>query len=399
MTIFNDLFKPYLYVFTLSVTALSISACSDGSDLSSTLTNQKTDGIPISEPADTDSAEKPKQNLPSSQNISADETTEIATVDYSPGIIIADDAPVLMELYVINRAGAVGRQLPNDTAEKLKSYIFGDKLEVIDDDKGWYGIKAMVHREYEDEEGRHITADQEEKIYIKKSEVGSSDKVVLVANDLNILTYLNIDENHVDFENGKPLDNTLTFELIDKSLFEKKRALAVNFLSDNKAIKKRNGVITIQLAKDSLKLVDINGDDDGEIYGYIGQIDALDQHLVEVLYYESLRYQMLDQVEGHLTQEFIDYPYISPNRKYIISAYANPYEDYTDLELYRVNGKEVNPIMRAGFKNWMPIDEPKDIFWAKDGYLYLAVTHSAMFRNGIGNLNDNLQYIRIKVDI
>ena len=59
MTIFNDLFKPYLYVFTLSVTALSISACSDETSLSSTVTNQKADGISI-----TESARKPKQNLP-----------------------------------------------------------------------------------------------------------------------------------------------------------------------------------------------------------------------------------------------------------------------------------------------------------------------------------------------
>lgn len=145
MTIFNYLFKPYLYVFTLSVTILSISACSDESSLSSTVPNQKTDGIPVSESVGTDSAAKPKQNLPSSQNISSDETIEIAEVDYSRGIAIAHDTPVLMELYVINRAGAVGRQLPNDTAENLKSYMFGDKLDVIEDDKGWYGIKAMIH--------------------------------------------------------------------------------------------------------------------------------------------------------------------------------------------------------------------------------------------------------------
>ena len=402
MTIFNDLFKPYLYVFTLSVTALSISACSDESSLSSTVTNQKTDSIPVSESVGTESAAKPKHNLPLAQNISADETIEIAAVDYSRGITIDHDAPVLMELYVINRAGAAGRQLPKDTGEKLKSYMFVDKLEVIEDDKGWYGIKAMVHREYEDDEGRHVTADQEEKIYIKKSEVGTLDKVVLTADDLNILSYSNIGEKYAGVENGKPLDNILTFELIDKSLFEKKRALAVNFLStDNAKVKKENGVLSIPTAKETVKLVDIDTDNDSEArFKYTGQIDFLNQYVIFGQFWESSIYIMFDRITGKQTQDFIEYPYISPDKQYIIAVYANPYDEpRTDLELYRIQNKKITPIMSAGFKNWMPVDEPKDIFWAKDGYLYLVVTHSAAFWKENGSLNDTYQYIRIKVDL
>ena len=402
MTIFNGFFKPYLYVLTLSVTILSMSACSDESGLSSTLTNQKADGISISESAGTESAEKPKQNLPSSQNISADERTEITTVDYSRGITIDHDAPVLMELYVINRAGAVGRQLPSDTAEKLKSYIFGDKLEVIEDDKGWYGIKAMIRREYEDDQGRHITANQEEKIYIKKSDVGTLDKVVLITDDLNILSYSNINEKYAGVENGKPLDNILIFELIDKSLFEKKRALAVNFLStDNAKVKKENGVLSIPTAKETVTLVDIETDNDSEArFKYMGQIDFLNQYVVFGQFWESSSYIMFDSITGKQTQDFIEYPYISPDKQYIMAVYANPYDEpRTDLELYRIQNKKITPIMSAGFKNWMPVDEPKDIFWAKDGYLYLAVTHSAAFWKENGSLNDKHQYIRIKVDL
>ena len=402
MTIFNGFFKPYLYVLTLSVTILSMSACSDESGLSSTLTNQKADGISISESAGTESAEKPKQNLPSSQNISADERTEITTVDYSRGITIDHDAPVLMELYVINRAGAVGRQLPSDTAEKLKSYIFGDKLEVIEDDKGWYGIKAMIRREYEDDQGRHITANQEEKIYIKKSDVGTLDKVVLITDDLNILSYSNIGEKYAGVENGKSLDNILTFELIDKSLFEKKRALAVNFLStDNAKVKKENGVLSIPTAKETVTLVDIETDNDSETrFTYTGQIDFLNQHLIFGQFWESSSYTMFDRITGKQTQDFIEYPYISTDKQYIMAVYANPYDEpSTNLELYRIQNKKIVPIMSAGFKNWMPVDEPKDIFWAKDGYLYLAVTHSAAFWKENGSLNDKHQYIRIKVDL
>ena len=323
-------------------------------------------------------------------------------MDYSRGITIDHNAPVLMELYVINRTGSAGRQLPNDTAEKLKSYMFGDKLEVIEDHKGWDGIKAMMHREYEDDEGRQVAADQEEKIYIKKSEVGTLDKVVLITDDLNILTYLNIDENYVGFENGKPLDNTLKFELINKSLFEKKRALAVNFLStDNAKVKKENGVLSIPTTKETVKLVDIETDNDSEArFKYTGQIDFLNQYVIFGQFWESSSYTMIDKITGEQTQDFIEYPYISPDKQYIMAVYANPYDEpRADLELYRIQNKKITPIMNAGFKNWMPIEEPEDIFWAKDGYLYLAVTHSAAFWKENGSLNDTYQYIRIKVDL
>ena len=67
----------------------------------------------------------------------------------------------------------------------------------------------MVHREYEDDEGRHVSANQEEKKSIsKKSDVGTFDKVVLTAEDLNILAYLSIGEDYETFENGKTLTIT-----------------------------------------------------------------------------------------------------------------------------------------------------------------------------------------------
>ena len=69
----------------------------------------------------------------------------------------------------------------------------------------------------------------------------------------------------------------------------------------------------------------------------------------------------------------------------------------TDFELYSIEGKKIIPIMRVGFKKWMTAAELEDIFWAKDGYLYLAVNHSAAFWTVDGDINQQYQYIRIKV--
>ena len=320
------------------------------------------------------------------------------------GIVIDyDNTPVLKQVYVTAKDGAIARQLPSGAAKKIKDYRIGTKLDVIEDNQQWYGIRDSIFRQYdEDYDGQdrmQIEVVRWEKVYIKKDQTGSLDSIVLMPKDLNIVSHLSVGKKDESFETGKALNDYLKIELIDKALFEKKRPLAVDYLSHKNAIKKQDGVISIQLVKDSLKLVDIDSDDDGETYRYIGQIDALDQHLVEVLRWESQNYQMFDQVEGFLTQEFSAYPYLSPNKRYIISAYANPYEGHTDLGLYKVKGREIIPVMSAGFKNWMPITDPADIFWARDGYLYLAVTHSASAMQIGGRVNAQTQYIRIKVDL
>ena len=309
-----------------------------------------------------------------------------------------DNTPVLKQVFVTNNNGAVARQLPSGAARKLKDYTFGEKLEVIEEQKDWYGVRDRIYRE--DNDGVTKTdVVKWEKVYVKKVQTGPINTIALTAEDLNMISYLSVAGDSAYFEDGEALNDYLQFELIDKALFERKRPLAVNFLSTDKTIKKKNGVLSIQLAKDSVKFVDSDIEGDTEDYRYLGKFDFLDQHLIEVQYWEGHGYKMVDAIEGHLKQEFSDYPYISPNKQYIIYAYANPYELNTDLELYKIEGNDITPIILAGFKNWMPSTEKEDIFWARDGYLYLAVNHIATYWTADGNINDQFQYIRIKVNL
>ena len=312
-----------------------------------------------------------------------------------------DDTTVLKHVYVTAKDGAIARQLPSGAARKVKIYTFGEKLEVIEDRKDWYAVQDRIYREYdEDNDGVVETSIVKwEKVYVKKVQTGPINTIALTAEDLNMISYLSVAGDSAYFEDGEALNDYLQFELIDKALFERKRPLAVNFLSTDKTIKKKNGVLSIQLAKDSVKFVDSDIEGDTEDYRYLGKFDFLDQHLIEVQYWEGHGYKMVDAIEGHLKQEFSDYPYISPNKQYIIYAYANPYELNTDLELYKIEGNDITPIILAGFKNWMPSTEKEDIFWARDGYLYLAVNHIATYWTADGNINDQFQYIRIKVNL
>lgn len=314
-----------------------------------------------------------------------------------------DNTPVLKQVLVTDDHGAVARQLPNGAAREVEKYTFGQKLEVIEDREGWYGVRDRVYREYDEDNDGVVDTDivKWEKVFVKKDQTGTIDKIALAPEDLNIISYLSVGKNSEYFEKDKRLNQYLKIQLIDKALFEKKRPLAVNFLSKGKGIKKKNGILSIPTAKKPVEFVDKDNGDDGDAnFEYIGSIDFLNQHLVNGQYWEIADYKMIDKNTGETTQTFIEYPYISPDKKYIISVYANPYEDnHTDLELYSIQAKEIIPIMSTGFKKWMTTTELADIFWAKDGYLYLAVTHTYDFWKEDNSLNDTSQYIRIKVNL
>lgn len=314
-----------------------------------------------------------------------------------------DDTTVLKQVYVTAKDGAIARQLPSGAARKVKNYTFGEKLEVIEDRKDWYAVQDRIRREYDEDNDGVLETDtvKWEKVFVKKEHTGAIRKTILTPDELNIITHLLADGKDERFEKGKALKTYLKFELIDKSLFEKKRPLAVSFLSKDKMIKKQKGVLSIPTTKKVVKLIDIDTDDDSRAsFEYIGQMNALNQHLIFGQFWEISGYTMIDKTNGEETQSIIGFPYLSPNKKYIIAVYADPYgEQHADLELYRIENKQIVPRLSAEFKNWMPATEPEDIFWARDGYLYLAVNHIATYWAADGNINDQFQYIRIKVNL
>ena len=342
------------------------------------------------------------------QNVSIDMTKPISAAllaQYNrDGIAIdIDNTSVLKQVFVTDKQGTAARQLPSGAAREVKSYDFGEKLEVIEEQKDWYGVQDRIYREYDEDNDGVIEKEvvKWEKVYVKKAQTGFINSIALTQSDLSVTDNLLIDGEPKSAKDSKVLNKYLKFELIDKSLFESKRTLAVNFLSKDKIIKKKKGVLSIPTPKKVVRLVDIDTDSDSRAsFEYVGQIDALNQHLVFGQFWEMSGYTMFDKTSGKQTQDFIGYPYLSPNKIYIIAVYANPYgEPSTDFELYGIQNKKIAPIINAEFKSWMPTVKPEDIFWTKDDYLYLAVTHSAAFWNEDGDYNDTFQYIRIKVNL
>ena len=132
-------------------------------------------------------------------------------------------------------------------------------------------------------------------------------------------------------------------------------------------------------------------------YSYLGQILFLNVYLIEGLYWENLDYKFISKLNGKEVQSFSGFPYISPDKKYIITVNADPYDTDADVELYKIiNGKPKN-ILRASFKNWMPAVDKVNMFWSNDGHLYVPILSPEEFWKPDGNLNDKYEYIRISI--
>jgi hypothetical protein len=223
-------------------------------------------------------------------------------------------------------------------------------------------------------------------------------KKILVASDLNIITYLTENDSTVYYSDNEPLTKYFNFELIDQKLYNAKKKKAVSFLLANTtAHKKLNGKITLPCKNKTVTFSDVDSEDETHrIYEYIGEINWLNTYLVYGMYWEDYDYKLIDKTSGEETKAFVDFPNISADKKKILSLGANVYENTADLDFYTIDRKKIVKKMNAAFKYWMPAGEITDMFWCTDGYFYLPVAASTNYWKPDGNLNDSWQYIRIK---
>ena len=307
-------------------------------------------------------------------------------------VSVKEDAPIedediLRVVFVTDRNGVDVYTDPSDGSEILGRYAYAAKLEVVAIEGEWMRVKGMGV--YDVGEG-----------FIRKKGTGKSTEIRLEAQDL----YTVVSASRFD-RNGNPEDvdviSNLKIELVDRAAYESKKKEAVDFfLQDTLAFQKKDGVLKLKCAQKTKTFTDKpDAEENMQIFQYVGQIKKLNAYVVFGSYWEDNDFRLIDKTTGQETDPFIDFPYLSADNKHILSLYSNPYEQTGDLSLYTVSGKQqINLILTAGFKNWMPSGESNDEqFWHADGYFYLPVVHSSIFWNEQGNLSESLQFIRIKV--
>lgn len=289
--------------------------------------------------------------------------------------------------YVIDRNDVFLKKTPDVNAEPVDTLFYGRMVEPEAEIGDFY--KVMNYRT-----GYYA--------YVEKSKLGGIDDVKLINSDLPWIAYLDEgSEDSQSFEKPKKLEKYISIELIEKSEYDREKANTVNFLlADTLNVVKKDGVTTLHGDDYSVIVYkDNNTDgDDRTIYEYEGQIEFMNQFLMLGMYYEELDYFFIDKKTGKKGESFNGFPYISPDKKWIISLTPDPYEGGADFALYSMDeNHKIESIFSAVFKNWMPTYDDTQIFWSKNGYLYIPVNHISVHWDETGNHNKKFQYARIKL--
>lgn len=289
--------------------------------------------------------------------------------------------------YVIDRNDVFLWETPEANSQPMDTLSYGRIVEAEAEIGDFY--KVMSYRT-----GNYA--------YIEKSKLGNLEDIKLINSDLPWITYLKEGDGETQFfEKSKKLEKYISLELVEKSEYDREKANAVSFLlADTLNVVKKDGVTTLHGDDHSVIVYRDNDsdNDDRTVYKYEGQIAFLNQFLMSGQYYESGNYFFVDKKTGSQGQSFVDFPYISPYKKYIISLASNPYDGGCNFELYSLDENyKISFIFDALFLNWLPTYDVTQIFWSKNGYLYVPVNHAAVYWDKVGNINSNYQYIRIKI--
>lgn len=288
-------------------------------------------------------------------------------------------------LHIIDRNGAVVHANPDADSETFSTLEYGRKVEVLKTEGEW--ILVVSHTQKDSQQG-----------YIQKSQTGRFNEVKLIADDLHELAFIYRTDRETTVETDS-ITSELKLELVDKSVYLASKANAVNFLkSDTTEIQKKDGIIKLKTKQKTRIFKDIPEITESiQTYYYVGQLEALNAYLIYGVYWEDADYTLINKTSGEEVQTFVDFPYISADQKHVVAIYPNPYDVTADFQFSRIKKKRPEVTYTASFKNWIPATETDEIFWTNDHFLYIPVVHSAVYWDDSGNINSNVQYIRIKV--
>lgn len=341
----------------------------------------------------------------SNSNIDKNENTtkDISKIKYKivDNRIDEKDVKILKSMYVISRNKPKIREQANKNAQVLGNFEYGEKLNVIEETKDWYGVAHDVTRD-DFRDGTKMSLTYLEKVYILKSETGNIDKINILPSELQVMYSLTRINKTNTFEKLPKLNTHLDIEIIDKAIFDNKRKNAINYFSKYKSvIKKSKGVITVKGKNEIVIFIDELESENLRLEcTFIGKFDFLNTYLIDGSYLENQAYRFIDLTSWKNKKTFNGYPYVSTDKRHIIciSKDNDDYFDSTaDLSLYTLENEEIHQKMKVSFKNWIPADSENSIFWSDDNYLYMTINYVIKNEKDTYIIEDKIQYIRIHV--
>lgn len=339
-------------------------------------------------------AEKPLKT----SHLSPADTTVIAQMDTA--VVDYDSSIPVTRGYIISRDTVALRQAPSRLSKFMEKAGYGTSYEVIEELGDWLAVWSRERYPYSaTEEGKKLTIIAARKIYIPKSAIGTAKDLKLFKEDVAVVSALATGDNDPSYyESVHRLKDYFSFELITKQEYlQKKKSRVDPVVYDTLSYPKKGGKLILPSAQKKNVFEDSpeDAEENYAAYAYRGHIPALQQFILEESAYESYEFTLIDMQTGERTVSMIDFPHVSPDGRHIIALYTNPYESSEDIELYRISGKKIERVVSLSFPHWMA--DSGEIFFARDGYLYLPVFYNVVFWTPEGNLSKPTQFMRIRI--
>jgi len=307
------------------------------------------------------------------------------------------------QVYVIKRDTVVVRQAPSLSAKFMEKAGYGVSYEMVEDLGDWVAVWSKERYPYSEVyEGKEQLVIAKRKVYLPKSAIGKSEDLKLHDGDISIASFVQVGEGDPKYyESGHDLKDYLSFELVSKQEYLlKKKQRADLVVRDTLAHPKQGRKLILSTTSQKQVVFEdspVNAEESRAEYEYIGHIPLLHQYIVQGSYYESADYTLVDMYSGERTISMIDFPYVSPDGRYILALYTNPYESSEDIELYRIVGEKIDRMISISFPHWMAGNDVDDMFFGRDGYLYFPVFYNMVYWTEQGELSKPKQFMRMKI--
>ncbi len=301
--------------------------------------------------------------------------------------------------YVISRNGLNIRQ-ENGTVDG--KYNNGDLVNII----GYTDQIIEVEDEGKTVKGRWAIVQWRDggttlKRYVFEGFLGDLEDVIIyedqicVGSKLTEATRYNIKEADIEC-----LTEYLDFELISKASFNALKTFENTFLTSNPSVVIKDNDdktqdITLPI-KDSVIVYKSKVGYSNSTHGYYGDIDFLNQYLMYHVYpkAEDAFYSFVDRSTGKETYSFADYPYVSLDKKKIISFAFDVYEEQFFIEIYKINEDKSIVLENAFyFVHWLKTYQ-NEMKWISNTEFAIEIVNQNVWN---GSEVKNPQYLKIKL--
>ncbi|GEM_PF-1963890 len=324
------------------------------------------------------------------------ETTEEKHIAVSDSL--NSEPPVLQKkelkagtnVFVITAKGAALYDEPNTETKSIGTISHGTPVKIIAIKDNFAMVNAYIHRVIEDN-GKKSEKHSWEDVYTPLHNLGNR-------NELQILPELLYEA--LDFENAEEFTSTkktssikqyLNIEIISEKIFnDALKNKSSDFIDHQPVSKKENGKLTLSGDNEPLVLTD-NDNIESDYYSineYIGFIPFLNAYLISETLYEGHSYNMYDKKTAKVINSFYGFPYISPDKRYVITIDFDPYESATEISLYSIKKGKITALEKGtdymtGFSPYYDEDE-KIItrFWSENAFYLKAVQPALALQNG-----------------